>query len=45
MATPGGLVRLGDAFIDEFLQVKETEWIEYQRHVSDWEVERYLEYY
>ncbi len=37
--------RLGDAFIDEFLQVKETEWIEYQRHVSDWEVERYLEYY
>ncbi len=37
--------QLGEAFIAEFLQVKETEWIEFQRHVSDWEVDRYLEYY
>ncbi len=37
--------QLGERFIAEFLEVKETEWIEYQRHVSDWEVDRYLEYY
>ena len=36
---------LGSKLIDEFLQVKDMEWVEYQRHVSDWEVDRYLEYY
>jgi len=25
--------------------VKDMEWVEYQRHVSDWEIQRYLEYY
>lgn len=36
---------LGRAFIDEFVRLKRMEWIEYQRHVSDWEVARYLEFY
>jgi len=36
---------LGSKLIDEFLQVKDMEWVEYQRHVSDWEIDRYLEYY
>jgi glutamine synthetase len=29
----------------EFLQLKRMEWIEYQRHVSDWEVRQYLEFF
>ena len=42
-----GLFRdqLGSTFIDEFIKVKDMEWFEYQRHVSDWEIDRYLEYY
>jgi glutamine synthetase len=30
---------------DEFLRLKRMEWIEYMRHVSDWEVDRYLEFF
>ncbi len=37
--------QLGPDFIREFIAVKDMEWVEYQRHVSDWEIERYLEYY
>jgi glutamine synthetase len=37
--------RLGADVIGEFIAIKEMEWVEYQRHVSDWEIERYLEYY
>jgi glutamine synthetase len=29
----------------EFLDLKRMEWVEYQRHVSQWEVDRYLEFY
>jgi glutamine synthetase len=36
---------LGRELIDEFARLKQMEWVEYQRHVSDWEVERYLEFY
>lgn len=36
---------LGDEVIGEFLEVKHMEWVEYCRAVSDWEVERYLEFY
>lgn len=36
---------LGADFIAEFLKVKRMEWVEYSRHVSDWETERYLEFY
>ncbi len=37
--------RLGAEFIQEFITIKRMEWVEYQRHVSDWEVNRYLEYF
>ncbi len=30
---------------DEFMTLKRMEWVEYMRHVSDWEVERYLEFF
>lgn len=36
---------LGADFIKEFLDLKEMEWVEYHRHVSDWELNRYLEFY
>ncbi len=37
--------QLGSDFIEEFIEVKEMEWIEYERHISKWEIDRYLEYY
>lgn len=37
--------KLGAPLIEEFLRLKRMEWIEYSRHVSDWEVNRYLEFY
>ncbi|MGV0026970.1 type III glutamate--ammonia ligase [Phormidesmis priestleyi] len=30
---------------DEFISLKRMEWIEYMRHVSEWEVQRYLEFF
>lgn len=36
---------LGADLIQEFLKVKRMEWVEYSRHVSDWELNRYLEFY
>ena len=36
---------LGTAIVDEFLKVKTMEWVEYCRHVSDWEKDRYIEFY
>ncbi len=30
---------------DEFINLKRMEWIEYMRHVSDWEIQRYLEFF
>lgn len=36
---------LGAGVIDEFLSLKRSEWMEYNRHVSDWEVERYLTFF
>jgi glutamine synthetase len=30
---------------DEFVRLKRMEWIEYMRHVSDWEVSSYLEFF
>ncbi len=29
----------------EFLDLKRMEWLEYQRHVSDWEIKQYLEFF
>ena len=37
--------QLGADFIDEYLMVKRMEWVEYSRHVSDWELKRYVEFY
>lgn len=36
---------LGQEVITEFLKVKRMEWVEYSRHVSDWELQRYVEFY
>jgi len=36
---------LGKELAEEFLQLKRMEWVEYSRHVSQWEVERYLEFF
>ncbi|TDN57777.1 type III glutamate--ammonia ligase [Paraburkholderia sp. BL10I2N1] len=30
---------------DEFLKLKRMEWLEYMRHVSDWELKSYLEFF
>jgi glutamine synthetase len=30
---------------DEFITLKRMEWVEYMRHVSEWEVKRYLEFF
>jgi len=37
--------QLGEDFLNEFIALKRMEWVDYQRHVSDWEVDRYLEFY
>ena len=36
---------LGDDLAREFIRLKRMEWIEYSRHVSDWETKRYLEFF
>lgn len=36
---------LGANFIDEFVTLKRSEWIDYHRHVSDWETQRYLSFF
>ncbi len=36
---------LGDGLSSEFLMLKRAEWVEYMRHVSDWEIKRYVEFF
>jgi glutamine synthetase len=36
---------LGEALAAEFIRLKRMEWIEYSRHVSEWERERYAEFF
>ncbi|GBG13465.1 glutamine synthetase [Novimethylophilus kurashikiensis] len=36
---------LGDGLSSEFINLKRMEWVEYMRHVSDWEINRYVEFY
>ncbi len=36
---------LGSEIVSEFLKVKRAEWVEYSRHVSDWEVSHYAEFF
>jgi glutamine synthetase len=37
--------RLGNEVVGEFIKVKRAEWIEYSRHVSDWELKQYAEFF
>ena len=37
--------QLGPQIVDEFIKLKRMEWVEYSRHVSDWEIERYTEFF
>lgn len=37
--------QMGAEIVDEFLKVKRAEWIDYSRHVSDWELQRYGEFF
>jgi glutamine synthetase len=30
---------------NDFLELKRMEWVEYMRHVSDWEVDQYLQFF
>jgi glutamine synthetase len=36
---------VGKDLAEEFVRLKRMEWVEYSRHVSVWEVERYLEFF
>jgi glutamine synthetase len=36
---------LGEDLSKEFLALKRMEWVEYSRHVSDWERDRYVEFF
>jgi glutamine synthetase len=36
---------LGADFVDEFISLKRDEWLDYHRHVSDWETKRYLSFF
>jgi glutamine synthetase len=36
---------LGSALMAEFIDLKRREWVEYQRHVSEWELNRYADFY
>ncbi len=36
---------LGEPLIREFLRLKSMEWIDYHRHVGEWEINRYLEFF
>jgi len=36
---------LGKELSEEFIKLKRMEWVEYSRHVSQWEVDRYLEFF
>lgn len=37
--------QLGEAFVKEFIDIKRMEWTEYSRHVSDWEIRQYAEFF
>jgi glutamine synthetase len=36
---------LGNDLSEEFIMLKDMEWVEYMRHVSDWEIKRYVEFF
>lgn len=37
--------KMGSEIVSEFVAVKRAEWVEYSRHVSDWELKRYAEFF
>ncbi|MDN3578138.1 type III glutamate--ammonia ligase [Chitinimonas viridis] len=39
------LEALGADFVAEFARIKRMEWVEYSRHVSDWERKRYADFF
>lgn len=39
------LSSLGPNLAKEFIDLKKQEWTDYHRHVSDWEVDRYLQFF
>lgn len=36
---------MGSEIVNEFIDLKRMEWVEYSRHVSDWEIQRYTEFF
>ncbi len=36
---------IGSGLMEEFIKLKRDEWIDYCRHVSEWEVKRYAEFF
>jgi glutamine synthetase len=36
---------VGENLSNEFIRLKRMEWVEYSRHVSAWETNRYLEFF
>lgn len=36
---------IGKEIMQEFITLKRNEWIDYSRHVSDWEIKRYAEFF
>ena len=36
---------LGPDFAKEYIELKRMEWVEYSRHVSEWELNRYVEFF
>jgi len=36
---------IGESLAQEFIKLKRMEWVEYSRHVSRWETDRYLEFF
>jgi len=44
-ADPVVMGGLGEALAQEFIRLKRMEWVEYSRHVSEWERERYVEFF
>ncbi len=37
--------QLGEGLMEEFMKLKSMEWVEYQRQVSEWELEHYAEFF
>jgi glutamine synthetase len=36
---------LGDSLSEEFIKIKRAEYLDFQRHVSDWEINRYVDFF